>query len=95
MRYLTASLALLFTLSVALAQQTSNYQLRLVPCPGAVKIDGSLGDWDLSGGILMCYDLATMKDNHSVQIYGMYDAEALYLGFHFKDKSPLVNHLDP
>jgi len=94
-RYLLPALALLFTGSTALAQQTSNHELRIVPRPGAVEIDGSLGDWDLSGGILMCYDLATMEDNHGVQAYGMYDAEALYLGFHFKDKSPLVNHLDP
>jgi hypothetical protein len=86
---------LLFAASLVAAQQTSNYELRLVPCPGPVKIDGKLGDWDLSGGLLMCYDLATMRDNHSVQVYGMYDADALYLAFHFKDKTPLVNHLDP
>ncbi len=81
--------------SAALAQQTSNYELRLVPRPGPVNIDGLLADWDLSGGILMCYDLATMRDTHSVQVYGMYDAEALYVAFRFKDKTPLVNHLDP
>ena len=85
----------LTTASLAFAQQTSNYELRLVPRPGPVTLDGTLTGWDLSGGILMCYDLATMRDNHSVQVYGMYDAAALYLGFHFKDKTPLVNHLDP
>ena len=93
--YLAFTVFSLAAVSGAWAQQTSNYELRLVPRPGAVTVDGSLQDWDLSGGILMCYDLATMKDNHSVQVYGMYDADALYLAFHFKDKTPLLNHLDP
>ena len=88
------SLMILFVLSAS-AQQTSNYELRLVPAPAKVVIDGDLSDWDLSGEILMCYDLSTLLDTHSVRVAGMYDDQYLYLSFRFKDKTPMLNHIDP
>ena len=79
----------------AAAQQTSNGELRAVPAPGKVAIDGKLDDWDLSGEILICYDLARLADVYSVRAAAMYDATDLYLSFRFKDKTPLVNYVDP
>jgi len=79
----------------ASAAQTSNYELRAVPVPGRVTIDGKLDDWDLSGGILMCYDTETLLDTNSVRAYLMYDSTYLYAAFHFKDRTPMINHVDP
>ncbi len=77
------------------AQQTNNYELRALPAPGKVVIDGKLNDWDLSGQILMCYDLAHLLQTHSVKIAAMYDKRYLYLSFHFKDATPMINRIDP
>ncbi|MBM4047964.1 MAG: hypothetical protein FJ279_22920, partial [Planctomycetes bacterium] len=90
-----AVLALVMMGRAALAQQTNNHLLRAVPKPGTVTIDGKLGDWDLSGGILVCYDLATLRDTNSVRAYMMYDQEYLYAAFQFRDATPLVNHVNP
>lgn len=76
-------------------QETTNSFLRIVPAPGPVRIDGRLNDWDLSGSILCCYDLARLRNTHSVRAAAMYDARYLYLCFHFNDRTPLVNHIDP
>ncbi|MBC7328187.1 hypothetical protein H5T87_08760 [bacterium] len=84
-----------FLFSPIFAQQTSNYELRIVPAPGQVIVDGNLNDWDLSGEILMCYDLSTLLNTHSVRVAGMWDTRFLYLSFHFKDTTPLLNHIDP
>ena len=96
-------LALSFLISLAAlarplpapAQQTNNGELRAVPAPEKVAIDGNLDDWDLSGEILICYDLARLADVYSVRAAAMYDATNLYLSFRFKDKTPLVNYVDP
>ena len=90
-----ATLLLLELDRPALAQQTNNYALRAVPAPARVALDGELGEWDLSGEILMCYDLETMLDNHSVRTAAMYDQEWLYLSFRFRDRTPMVNHVNP
>ena len=93
-----SGLFLLLSLLVgpAVAQQTDNYQLRAVPAPMAgVVLDGKLNEWDLSGEMLSCYDLDTMRDSNSVRTAAMYDKDFLYLSFRFKDATPLVNHVDP
>ena len=96
-RLIAASIALAMAAcgSVLEAQQTSNYELRATPASSALKIDGDLKDWDLSGEILVCYDIATLKDTNSLRIATMYDADFLYLSFHFKDATPMVNNIDP
>ncbi|MGC8639199.1 MAG: hypothetical protein ACP5XB_04895 [Isosphaeraceae bacterium] len=86
--------ACLSTLSAS-AQQTDNYELRAVPAPGRVVVDGRLSDWDLSGEIVCCYDLAVLKKTNSVRAAVMYDANCLYFSFRFKDKTPLVNRIRP
>ncbi|MDA0839553.1 MAG: hypothetical protein O3B01_30425 [Planctomycetota bacterium] len=83
-------------LPVALfGQQTNNHVLQTAPAKGAVNLDGQLTDWDLSGEILMCYDLDKLLDTNSVRAAAMYDREYLYLSFQFKDRSPMLNHVDP
>lgn len=82
-------------LAPAWAQQVDNYELRALPAPGEVTIDGNLDDWDLSAGIFMCFDVGTLAETNSAWAYMMYDDQYLYLAFRFKDRTPLVNHLDP
>jgi hypothetical protein len=77
------------------AQQTSNHELRAVPAEKPLVMDGNLEEWDLSGEILMCYDLATLLDTHSVRVAAMYDDDYLYLSFRFKDRRPMINNVDP
>jgi sugar lactone lactonase YvrE len=84
----------LFLFSLA-AQQTDNYQIQVVPAPGPVKIDGKLNDWDTSGKILSCYDLGTLLETNSVITSVMYDSQYLYFSFQFKDKTPMLNKVDP
>ena len=79
----------------ARATQTDNHGLHAVPAPGPVTIDGSLRDWDLSGQTLMCYDIETLQDIYSARVALMYDADALYVGIHWKDPKPMLNHHDP
>ena len=38
-------------------------------------IDGKLDDWDLSGQVLMCYDIESLKDVYSKRVTMMYDAD--------------------
>ncbi len=93
--WVAAGLLTLWIAGAAKAQQTQNYVLRAVPAPGKVAINGSLKGWDLSGHILICYDLATLLKTDSVQAAAMYDSKYLYLAFQFKDPTPMVNHINP
>lgn len=78
-----------------LAVQTDTHGIHAVPCPAKVMIDGQLDDWDLSGKVLMCYDVETMQDIYSLQVAMMYDAENLYVSAHWKDRTPMGNSHDP
>ena len=79
----------------ALATQTDNHIIHVVPAPGPVTIDGDLKDWDLSGQTLMCYDLDSLKDVYSAQVAEMYDAANLYVSVHWVDPNPMSNSHDP
>ncbi len=90
-------LAAIFAISAlpsAMALQTDNHGIHAVPA-GKVTIDGKLDDWDLSGQILMCYDVLSLKDIYSGRIAMMYDPEALYVSIHWKDPIPMGNSHDP
>jgi hypothetical protein len=76
------------------AQQTDNHVLRAVPVPGAVVVDGRLNDWDFSGRIFVCPNLAYAGE-FSAHVAMMYDAGALYVGVDWRDRTPMVNHYDP
>jgi hypothetical protein len=77
------------------AAQSDNHGIHAVPPPGPVVIDGGLEDWDLSGSVLMCYDLESLRSIYSAQVSLMYDADNLYLALRWKDPLPLGNSHDP
>ena len=87
-------LALSFS-QVSLAERTLNHGLHAVPAPAKVAIDGDLGEWDTSGAIVCCKDVEHLLDTESVRVAAMWDAEALYLAFVFRDATPMVNRIDP
>lgn len=87
--------ALLLAALAAPALQTDNHGIHAVPAPGKVAVDGKLGDWDLSGKVMMCYDVLSLKDVYSGTVAMMYDAEALYVAIHWKDPIPLGNSHAP
>ena len=73
------------------ATPTEHYQLRVLPAPGPVSVDGKTADWDLSGGFFICDDVEAQRDKFAVWFHAMYDAESLYLLAHFVDETPLNN----
>ena len=73
------------------ATPTEHYQLRVLPAPGPVSVDGKTADWDLSGGFFICDDVETQRDKFAVWFHAMYDADYLYLLAHFVDETPLNN----
>jgi len=79
----------------AFAEGTDNHAIRAVPTPGRVTVDGDLGDWDQSGRILVCSDVARLVGRFSAWVSMMYDAEALYVGVDWSDPTPMVNNYDP
>ena len=85
---------LIFPRQVA-AMQTDNHGIHAVPVPGKIVIDGDLSDWDLSGQVLMCYDVDSLRDTYSAQVAMMYDADNFYVGIHWKAPRPMSNHHDP
>ena len=81
--------------NLALGMQTDNHGIHAVPPPGRVAIDGKLGDWDLSGQSLICYDVASLKDVYSARVAMMYDKDAFYVAIHWQDPTPMGNSHDP
>ncbi len=69
-------------------------QIYAVPAPGAVTIDGSHDEWDLSAEIEM-FVIEPTRSTQSATFALMYDAEALYLGAKVNDPSPMMNRHDP
>ncbi|MDQ3813714.1 MAG: hypothetical protein M3347_07160, partial [Armatimonadota bacterium] len=92
---ITLVLCSLMLTNVAHAVQTDNHGIHAVPAPGQVTIDGKLNDWDLSGQILITYDIETLRDVYSGQLAMMYDADNLYVSIHWKDPVPMGNIHDP
>jgi hypothetical protein len=72
-------------------QNKADYtEIRIVPAPGPVQVDGKLDDWDLSGAILMCIDEAS-KAAYQIRVAMMYDKEHVYISGAWKDPTPMVN----
>ena len=76
---------------VAIVAKPDHSRIHVVPAPGTVTIDGDLGDWDLSGSILMFMDEAS-KETYSVRGAMMFDKDFLYIGARVKDPTPMVNN---
>ena len=74
----------------AILNKADHTEVRIVPAPGKVTIDGDLKDWDLSGAILMFIDEAS-KETHQLRGAMMYDKEWLYVGGRLKDPTPMMN----
>jgi sugar lactone lactonase YvrE len=82
---------LLLGLEIARATPTENLGMRVLPAPGKVVVDGKSDDWDLSGGVFACNDVEAQREQYSVWLHSMYDADNLYFFAHFLDPSPLNN----
>ena len=75
----------------AVATETENLGMQVLPAPGKVAIDGKFRDWDLTGGILACSDAENLRDQYSQWFHTMYDAKNLYVLARWKDPTPLNN----
>ncbi len=73
--------------------QSNHGDLRVVPAPGPVVIDGKLDEWDTSGEMFV-YGVRKIRERYSVRVHAMWDAQAFYLGMRFRDPSPLINKVD-
>ena len=73
------------------ATETENLNIRVLPAPGGLKIDGTAEGWDLSGGVFVCGDVETQRDKIAVWIHAMWDKDNLYVLARFKDETPLSN----
>jgi hypothetical protein len=92
MRFAGFAAALVLIIAAPLkATPTENNSFRILPAPGKVVVDGKPDDWDLSGGIFICDDVQTQRDNTAAWVHAMYDRENLYLLARFKDLTPLNN----
>jgi len=76
--------------ATAPATETENLGIRVLPAK-AVKIDGKIGDWDLTGGVFVCSDAETLRDQYGVWFHLMYDDENLYVLSRWIDPTPLNN----
>jgi hypothetical protein len=94
MKYVCVAPALLVVLlaaNLARATETENIGMQVLPAPGPVTVDGAIGDWDLTGGLLTCGDVESARDTVSVWVHAMYDANNLYFLARFNDSTPLNN----
>lgn len=94
---LFVALALLAALlpARALATDTENQGIRVLPAPGKIAIDGEFGDWDLSGGVFSCPDVENLRDRIACWFHLNYDAENLYVLARFNDETPVSSTRDP
>lgn len=91
----TVVLLLLPILLTAVAPARENFSaIDIVPAVKPVTLDGNLADWDQSGFIESFYD-QSLYPNFSMRLGFMYNAQALYIGAHLVDATPLVNAVDP
>ena len=74
----------------AVQNKADNTEIRIVPAPGKVTVDGDLKDWDMSGAIVMFLDESS-RDAFHVRAAMMYDKECVYIGGVWKDPTPMMN----
>lgn len=84
----------LLSLAAPASAREGFQEVKAVPAPRKVVIDGDLKDWDLSGAIETFYD-ESLLPSFSVKVAFMYDADALYVAAAFVDETPMVNAHDP
>ena len=74
--------------------QTQNEGFSVLPRRQSVVIDGDFADWDLSGQIWSFADWDS-RDTFSVKSAAMWDRDALYLAFDWRDPLPLNSKVNP
>jgi len=67
-----------------------NSEVKVLPAPGKVTIDGKTDDWDLSAGV-WSYNDPTIVDDYSVWTHLMWDDKGIYFLARYHDTSPLQN----
>lgn len=67
-----------------------NSELKVVPAPGKMVIDGKDNDWDLSAGV-WSYNEPTVVDDYSLWTHLMWDDKGIYFLGRYHDKSPMQN----
>jgi sugar lactone lactonase YvrE len=92
MRLLLCAMCFLAALA-AFATETENREIRVLPTPGPVTIDGKIDDWDLSGGIFGCDDVENARDRTFIWFHTMADANYLYVLGRLADSTPMNNRL--
>ena len=90
-RILLAAWILLAVSLSAQATETENLNIRILPAPGKLAVDGKIDDWDLSGGVFICNDVENLRDKMGVWIHAMYDADNLYVLARWIDETPMSN----
>ena len=88
---LVCGVVFLSCLAPANATVTENLNLEVLPAPGPVRVDGSAGEWDLSGGIFACGDVEHAAGSFAVWFHAMFDAKHLYLLARWVDETPMNN----
>jgi len=73
------------------ATETEHQGFSILPAPGAVKIDGRADDWALSGGVFVCNDVESFRDQFAVWFHAMWDEKNLYVLARWIDHTPLNN----
>lgn len=86
-----AMVGLLLSAGWARATETENLNIRILPPPGKIVIDGKSDDWDLSGGVFCCMDVENLRTTMAVWIHTMYDEKNLYVLARWIDETPLSN----
>ena len=81
-------------LSGAERLQSDHAVLQAVPVTGKVRIDGNLDDFN-KRGVMIVWPALKIRNRYRVEVSSMWDRNALYLGMHFSDPTPLINNVDP
>lgn len=91
LRWFLVAWLLIAGLGPVQATETENLNIRMLPAPGKVVIDGKTDDWDLSGGVFICGDVENLRDRFGVWVHAMYDVDNLYVLARWLDETPLSN----
>ncbi|OPZ26813.1 MAG: hypothetical protein BWZ02_01870 [Lentisphaerae bacterium ADurb.BinA184] len=89
-RTLTAAFSLLTALA-AVATETENLGIRILPAPGKVVVDADSADWDVSGGVFVCGDVENLRGRLACWFHAMYDVDNLYVLTRWIDDTPMNN----
>ncbi len=69
---------------------SNNNEVRVLPAPGEMIIDGKDNDWDLTAGI-WSYNDPTLVKKYSLWTHLMWDEKGIYILGRYSDPSPLKN----